>query len=199
MKKFITGTLMMLTALLLMSFIPTDAEAKIYEDTLRLHILAASDSEDDQRLKLLIRDKLLSEYGERLKSSGDVTEALETAESLLGEIEESVEEWIMCEGYSYGAEVTLEKEWYDTREYEDFTLPKGIYYSLCVRIDEGVGKNWWCVMYPPLCLSAASEPMPGDDGIIDYTDEEYKLIGKGKYNIKFKLLEIFSEAFYKKG
>ena len=199
MKRIISGCIMVITALLLISFIPTDAEAKIYEDTLRLHILAASDSDGDQRLKLIIRDKLLEKYGEKLKTKENIEGAKVLTASLLSEIEASVEEWIREEGYTYGATVTLKDEWYDTREYEDFTLPKGIYTSLCIKIDKGEGKNWWCVMYPPLCLSAASERAASDDGIIDYTSEEYRLIGGGKYNIKFKLLEIFSEAFCKKG
>lgn len=199
MKNIVLGASVILIALLCSSFIPTDAEARIYDDTLRLHILAASDSKEDQELKLLIRDRLLSEYGERLRSTGGVDGAIELAEAHLSEIESSVEEWIRDEGYSYGATVTLKEEWYDTREYDGFSLPRGVYTSLCVEIDGGEGKNWWCVMYPPLCLAAASEPMPKDDCVIDYTREEYKLIEGGKYNIKFKLLELFSEAFYKKG
>ncbi|MBO5907719.1 MAG: stage II sporulation protein R [Clostridia bacterium] len=199
MKSIVMGAACILVALLLSSFIPTDAEAKIYEDTLRLHILAASDSKEDQKLKLMIRDKLLSEYGEQLSTGKNVDEAINLADGKLEEIETSVEEWIKEAGYSYSAEVTLTEEWYDTREYENFTLPCGIYTSLRVKIDGGEGKNWWCVMYPPLCLSAASEPMPNDDCIIDYTSEELRLIGGGKYNIKFKLLEIFSKAFSKKG
>ena len=92
----------------------------------------------------------------------------------------------------------MSEEWYDTRVYEGFALPEGIYSSLRVIIGDGAGKNWWCVMYPPLCTSLAVEKAPSDDGIINYTKEELSLIeGKG-YNIKFKGLELLSKLFSKK-
>ena len=101
-------------------------------------------------------------------------------------------------GYDYGCEVEIGVEWYDTREYEDFTLPKGYYTSLRVMLGEAEGKNWWCVMYPPLCLDIATEDAP-DDGALGYSKEEYALITNDGYNVKFKVLEVFSEAFSKKG
>ena len=196
------GTLLAVLALLLSTLVialmPTEAEAEIYEDTLRLHILANSDSEDDQELKLKVRDRLLTEYGEMLKGES-IGEAVGIINEKLSEIEEDVEEWIREYGYSYDASVTLSREWYDTREYEDFTLPKGEYTSLRVIIGEGEGKNWWCVMFPPLCLDIASESAPADDGISSYTDEEIRLISGKKYNIKFKILELISDTFAKNG
>ncbi len=196
------GTLLAVLALLLSTLVialmPTEAEAEIYEDTLRLHILANSDSEDDQELKLKVRDRLLTEYGEMLKGES-IGEAVGIINGKLSEIEEDVEEWIREYGYSYDASVTLSREWYDTREYEDFTLPKGEYTSLRVIIGEGEGKNWWCVMFPPLCLDIASESAPADDGISSYTDEEIRLISGKKYNIKFKILELISDTFAKNG
>ena len=196
------GTLLAVLALLLSTLVialmPTEAEAEIYEDTLRLHILANSDSEEDQELKLKVRDRLLTEYGEMLKGES-IGEAVGIINGKLSEIEEDVEEWIREYGYSYDASVTLSREWYDTREYEDFTLPKGEYTSLRVIIGEGEGKNWWCVMFPPLCLDIASESAPADDGISSYTDEEIRLISGKKYNIKFKILELISDTFAKNG
>jgi len=186
---------MLTLALMLAMVMPTEAEAMIYEDTLRLHILAPSDSKEDQALKLEIRDRVLCEYGERLSECEDIASAEETAKRLLSDIERDVSAWIKEEGYSYGATVTLTEEWYDTREYDGFTLPKGIYTSLRIIIGEGEGKNWWCIMYPPLCLDVATEKAPADDALLDYTGEETRLIKSGKYNIKFKLLEIFSDAF----
>ena len=195
MKKLILPIFAVLFATLVMAALPTEAEAAIYEDTIRLHILAASDKEEDQRLKLEIRDELLKKYGSELKSSQNIDAAKEKIESLLPEIESFVNEEIRERGFSYEASATLSFEWYDTREYENFTLPKGEYASLRIIIDEGAGKNWWCVMFPPLCLDIATENAPSDDGIIDYTKEEISLIKNEKYNVKFKILELLSDAF----
>ena len=195
MKNLISACVMLMIAVMLAAVMPTEAEAKIYEDTLRLHILAPSDSSEDQALKLRIRDRVLNEYGERLGMCDNIAEAEAKADGMLSEIEKSVCRWIAEDGYSYSASVTLSKEWYDTREYEGFTLPRGVYTSLRIIIGEGEGKNWWCIMYPPLCLDVATEGSPDDDGLIDYTSDEKRLIVSGKYNVKFKLLEIFSDAF----
>ena len=199
MKNLLYSTLTVLLATLLISAIPTDAEAKIYDDTLRLHILANSDSEEDQELKLTIRDRLLSKYGDKLKVCGDVDSAILGAKSMIPSMEEDAKAWILEQGYDYSVKITLTEEWYDTREYEDFTLPKGVYTSLRVIIGNGDGKNWWCVMYPPMCLELACEDAPTDDGVINYSEEELKLINGGKYAVKFKILELLSGAFTKNG
>ncbi len=198
-KRIVSAILTTLLATLLLAVLPTEAEAEIYGDTLRLHILANSDSEHDQELKLKIRDKLLIKYGAILKEKASFEEAEGYAALLLPQIEEDVELWVSELGYSYNAKATLSEEWYDTREYEDFTLPSGYYKSLRIIIGDGDGKNWWCVMYPPLCMDIATERAPSDDGVIDYTSEELNLIKSGKYNIKFKILEVVSSIFAKNG
>lgn len=182
---------------LLIAALPTDAEAEIYEDTIRLHILANSDTKEDQALKLEVRDRLLIEYGQILSKSGSFNLASKTVERLLPEIRSRAEEWIKELGYSYSVKASLSTEWYDTRDYGDFSLPKGYYTSLRIIIGEGEGQNWWCVMYPPLCIDIATESAPADDGLIDYSKEEIKLISSGKYNIKFKILEELSALFAK--
>jgi stage II sporulation protein R len=178
---------------------PTDAEAKIYEDTIRLHILAYSDSEEDQSLKIKIRDRLLLEYGEFMKLADSKACAEKIADELLPEIECSVEKWMSELGYNYSARALLTEEWYETRSYEDFSLPCGYYTSLRIIIGEGEGRNWWCVMYPPLCMDIATESEPIDDGLIDYTSEEILLIKNKGYNVKFKILEDLSRVFSKNG
>jgi len=198
MKNLKTSALALLIATLIAAVLPTDAEAKIYEDTLRLHILAASNREEDQALKYEIRDELLKKYGEIFAKSNSHNETKELANELLPEIESSVNEWIDERGFDYSATVTLTEEWYDTRVYESFTMPAGTYTSLRVIIGGGDGKNWWCVMYPPLCTELATESAPKDDALIDYSKEELFLIKSGKYNIKFKTLEIISSTFRKK-
>lgn len=197
MKKLAKISTYVLIITLLLSVLPTDAEANIYEDTIRLHILANSDSKEDQALKITVRDGLLLEYGERLRSAGSFEGAAQLAEGLLSEIESFAEELINAEGYDYSVTAILSEEWYETRDYDGFSLPCGIYTSLRILIGEGKGKNWWCVMYPPLCTELACEDAPADDGFIDYTKEELILISGSKYNLKFKILEDLSRVFSK--
>ena len=144
-----------------------------------------------------MRDGLLLKYGERLRSAGSFEGAAQLAEGLLSEIECFAEELINAEGYDYSVTAILSEEWYETRDYDGFSLPCGIYTSLRILIGEGEGKNWWCVMYPPLCTELACEDAPADDGFIDYTKEELILISGSKYNVKFKILEDLSRVFSK--
>ena len=199
MKSTAYYALVLLVATMMLAIFPTDAEAKIYEDTIRLHILANSDSVNDQEIKIKIRDRLLIKYGDLLSGSQSFAEAKDEIYSLLPIIEKDAKEWLKDLGYDYEARATLTTEWYETREYESFTLPCGYYTSLRLIIGEGEGQNWWCVMYPPLCMEIASESAPTDDGVIDYSKEELTLIKSGKYNIKFKILEDLSRVFAKNG
>ena len=185
MKKLITPVMMILIATLFIAAMPTEAECAIYDDTIRLHILANSDSSEDQELKIKLRDEILSEYGEKLSVYNNISDAEANLSEMINEINVFADEKIMELGYSYKTKVTLSEEWYETRAYETFSLPRGYYTSLRIIIGEGEGKNWWCVMFPPLCLDAAVSSSK-------YTDEEEALISK-KYVVKFKILELISE------
>ncbi len=198
MNKTLISVLLILFAAVMIGIFPTDAEAGIYEDTVRLHILANSDSKEDQALKINVRDHILKEFGQRLSSSTSKKEAEKEITILLEEITRSAERKITDEGYKYSVKAELVKEWYDTREYEDFSLPCGYYTSLKIVIGEGEGKNWWCVMYPPLCTELASSEKNIDDAILNYTKEEIRLINGEGYRVKFKVLEVLSDAFRKK-
>lgn len=189
----------MLSVTLAIAVLPTEKDAAIYTDTLRLHILASSDSESDQSVKYEIRDRLLAKYSDKLGEAKSPDEAKESIGALTNSIEKDVDEWLAEYGCEYGCEVSLDVEWYDTRRYEGFTLPKGYYTSLRVMLGEAQGQNWWCVMYPPLCLDIATEYAPIDDAVVGYTEEEYALITEKGYLVKFKILEVFSDAFSKNG
>ncbi|MBQ8302066.1 MAG: stage II sporulation protein R [Clostridia bacterium] len=199
MKSIPKIAIYLLAITMLLSFLPTELEAEIYEDTVRLHILANSDSDEDQRLKIEIRDRILLKYGENLRKFDAKSEAEESINNLLPQIEKDAKTWVRELGYEYSVQAMLSEEWYETRDYGDFSLPCGIYTSLRIIIGSGEGQNWWCVMYPPLCTELACEDAPEDDGLIDYTNEEIKLIGGGKYQIKFKILEELSRCFAKNG
>lgn len=189
MKKALLPTICILLCTLCIIFVPTEAEAAIYDDTLRLHILAPSDSVEDQALKLRIRDRILEKYAYVLNYANSLEDAEIKVSKMLGDIENDCNEWIQELGYSYTAKAELINEWYGTREYSAFTLPSGNYASLKITIGEGEGQNWWCVMYPPMCLDAS---VKADDA---YTKEEKNLISNNGYRVKFKLLEAASELF----
>jgi stage II sporulation protein R len=196
-KDLLFTVIMMLGIALTVALMPTEKDAAIYTDTLRLHILASSNSDSDQALKYEIRDKILQKYAKALGQADDPAEAKSDIAELTDDIENDVELWLKEAGYSYGCEVSLGVEWYETREYERFTLPKGYYTSLQIKLGEAEGQNWWCVMYPPLCLDIACEDTPEDDAVVGYTKEEYALITEDGYNVKLKILEVFSDAFSK--
>ena len=191
MKKFAIGILSILTAMLIVAALPTEADAEIYSDTLRLHILAASDSDEDQALKLRVRDGILAEYSAELSEVTDLEDARVTLEARLPDIIATVERIVAEAGYDYTVTASLGEEWYDTRDYGEMSLPRGVYTSLIIRIGKGQGRNWWCVMYPPMCLDLATDA-PSDDWTSGYTGEELSLIS-GKYRVKFKLLELISD------
>ena len=185
MKLLIESAAVLLLATVLMAALPTEAEGQIYEDTVRLHIPANSDSEEDQAVKICIRDRLLSEYGSMLSGYESIEAATAAIEALLPSIEKDVCTWLSDEGFSYGAEVKLCEEWYERRVYADAVYPEGKYLSLQVTLGAGEGANWWCVMYPPLCLDMAL----GDT--LPYSEAEKALIG-GRYKVKLKTLEMAS-------
>ena len=181
--------LSLLLSILVIAAIPTEAEGKIYEDTVRLHILANSDTEIDQALKLEIRDRLIDKYSFLLSSYDKKDDAIYFIEQILPDIEADVNFWISELGFAYEAKASLVTEWYDTRYYEDITMPKGYYTSLKIMIGEAMGQNWWCVMYPPLCLEVATD----NNLSYGYSRREMALIKNENYKVKFKILELISE------
>lgn len=130
---------------------------RVRGETLRLHIVANSDTEEDQRHKLLVRDALLEEYSELLGRAESAEAAERFAHFLLEDIRRTAEKTLREADDEHPVEVSLTEMYFDTRTYEDgITLPAGEYAALRVVIGEGGGHNWWCVMYPPLCLPAAA-------------------------------------------
>ena len=195
MKNILFPLTCLLLSVIMLCLIPTEAEAKIYEDTTRLHILANSDDASDQQIKLKIRDALLLTYGKELSACSDA-ERGDFFFERLDEIKDFVNGELQALGAPYACEVTFGEEWYDTRVYEDFTLPKGVYTSLQIKLGRAEGRNWWCVMYPPLCLDLATDA-PRDDALLGYNKQEQALIRGDRYQIKFKTLELFSSLLKK--
>ena len=180
-----------LLAAFLVAACPVSGEESIYRDVIRLHVLAASDSTEDQNDKIAVRDAILSEYGDLFRGFSDRAgaEAAITPE-LREEIGETAKQTLAGRGNAAPVAVTLSEEDYPTRDYGDFSLPAGRYLSLRVVIGEGAGKNWWCVLFPPLCAAASVDGVP-----LGLSDAEYRLVTEGKKSVRFKTLELFSRYF----
>ena len=164
----------------------------IESNVLRLHIIANSDSEQDQSLKLMVRDGILSGYSEIFENSDGIDEIVKTAKEHLSEIEKTAEKIIRENGLFYDVSCEVVKMDFDKKDYENFTMPKGFYNALRIKIGSAEGKNWWCVMYPPLCVPATTEA-----DLSEYlTEEEIDIITNPKrYEVRFKCDEIYEKLF----
>lgn len=161
-------------------------------DVLRLHILANSDSDDDQQLKLCVRDRILEETGDLFLSAVTYEEAVAITDSLLPEIINIAEDEIEKQGYSYDVKAQLGYAFFDTRHYDEYTLPAGNYLALNVTIGEGKGHNWWCVMFPSICLSSSVDL----DDKLD-SDEIEVITDYSGYKVEFKLVEWYEKILSK--
>lgn len=153
----------------------------------RLHILANSDSTYDQNIKLMLKNYIL-ENTQDIIGGKTLDEAIENAKNNTKEITDMCNEYLKSKGFDYKVKVNVVKEYFKTRVYDDFTLPAGKYNSLKIEIGEGKGHNWWCIVFPSVCLSACTESMG------DYlTDDEMNLVSN-TYSPKFKIVEIYESA-----
>ncbi|HIS77717.1 MAG TPA: stage II sporulation protein R [Candidatus Merdivicinus excrementipullorum] len=162
---------------------------EIQEDVLRLHILANSNSEEDQAVKLKVRDRILLESGELFNTVGDKSSAQEKAAENTDKVEQIAKEVLAEEGFSYPVTAKVTRQFFDTRVYDGFTMPAGWYDSLQVVLGEGAGRNWWCVLYPPLCISAAEKTQEKLEE--NFTEGERQVLeSEPKYEVRFFIVEL---------
>lgn len=154
---------------------------------LRLHVIAASDSQEDQALKLKVRDSVLKCSQDILSGETQKGTAERRIAANLDALRHAAEEEIQKNGYRYPVRVELTKADFPTRTYENVTLPAGQYNAVRVVIGNGEGKNWWCVMFPPLCLSAAKK----QTGLSDVLNKDELTLTQSdpKYEIRFWIVE----------
>lgn len=182
----------------LCGFMLTNEQKELSDKLIRLHVVANSDSETDQSLKLDVRDRILDDLTEILDGVTDRDQAVAIIEENLATVIESSLDEIADQGFDYDVSASITVESFPTREYDTFSLPAGDYTSLRVVIGAGEGKNWWCVVFPPICASAAIET---DIEAMSLSDEEISLITEEStgYVIKFKAIELFDKfiSFFK--
>ncbi len=163
--------------------------SKLQQDVLRLHILANSDTDFDQQMKLSVRDEVIQTISPLYSDVDNKNDAIAvTADNmeLITDTAQAVIERFSCD-YKVDAQIT--NMYFDTRYYDDFTMPAGMYDTLQIMIGDAKGKNWWCVMYPTLCVGASTKQSMKDS----LSDDEYSVICSDDFEFRFKIVEYFEK------
>jgi stage II sporulation protein R len=171
----------------------------ISDSVFRLHVIANSDSEEDQNLKYAVRDALIEYMNSLCAHVSTKDEAMEIANNHIQDFQEIAKNVINSAGFDYDVSVTIGKTSFPTKSYGDVSLPAGFYDALCVNIGSAEGHNWWCVMFPPLCfvdISSGIVPEESKEELSSNLDsEEYDLIttydNSNDMTFKFKIVELF--------
>lgn len=202
MSKSISLLLTLCLLFLVIGLLPIHGEHAVYENVLRLHVLANSDSEEDQALKFCVRDAVLAAAEPILADCSSREEAIAAVQDNLSVLENAAKEAIAEAGRCDTVQLALGEETYPARTYDSCCFPSGTYQSLRVMIGEADGQNWWCVLFPPMCLSAASAQTtaPEDAFIaVGLTKEQYGIItetAEPTYQVRFRILEVMEEMLH---
>lgn len=197
-KAVLSVAVGILLTVTLCSFIPVSGEEEIYSDVVRLHVIAESDSREHQELKLSVRDAVLTAVEGEISGVTERERVLSLITAAVPKITAAAEARVAELGYDCPVTVYFDREEYPLRYYEDYVLPAGEYTSLRVVLGEGEGRNWWCVLFPSMCRSAATETGEEEFYAAGFTPEEYRIIRKDsapKYKVRFRFLELIASAF----
>lgn len=176
-----------LAAAILFSAAGVRMQQALSDKLLRLHVIANSDSAEDQALKLRVRDRILTLAEDLTRDAGNVGEARAAVEAALPALREAAEETLRASGNCSPVRLSLGESYFPTKDYEDFSLPAGRYDALRVVIGSGEGQNWWCVLFPPFCTAAAFGEEAADAGL---GESEIRLMSSdGAYELRFRLIE----------
>lgn len=159
----------------------------IRKDVVRLHILANSDSEADQALKTVVRDAVTEKTVGWLDGVTDEQEALTVIETYLPQLQAVAQQTVYEQGFAYPVQVSLCDMYFSTREYEDITMPAGTYTAVRIEIGQAQGKNWWCVVYPPMCIRSAVKEQTLTDVL---NGREMTVVSGDGYVVRFKIVEV---------
>lgn len=199
MNKLLSVMLCIAVIFLLIGILPVHGEEAVYDSVIRLHVLANSDSDTDQEYKLLVRDEVLSYVQDLLKDCKTREDAAARLSAHLDDIQQTAESCLTALGCNDVVSVSFGEENYPTRQYESCCFPSGSYLSLRVCIGEAAGQNWWCVLFPTLCLSAATEDgasIGASLSSLGLSGDQYRIITNTDdttYCIRFKILEVIED------
>ena len=175
------------------------SRAALAGQVLRLHVVANSDSPQDQAVKLQVRDAVLARAQPLLSGVENSGEAEAVLTPYLEELEQTARTVLTEQGLSGRVSVSITDQWFPTKEYDSFALPAGEYRALKVVIGEGEGQNWWCVVFPPLCLAAVTEEVAAAAAQAGLSEGQVELITgqDGKYILRFRVIELWEEFLQK--
>ena len=162
--------------------------AQLRQELLRLHVVGASDSQEDQAVKLRVRDAVLASLEQGLADVQDVDQAVQYVQTMIPKLTETANRVLEEYGFTDTVSISIGEEEFPARDYDTFRLPSGIYKALRIVIGEGEGQNWWCVVFPELCLSATSEQFVQTASMEGF-DETLCQTLSGDYEIRFWLLD----------
>ena len=203
MKKRILFLIILFTLYIFVSFYcyAINSLNNIEDKVFRLHIIANSDSAEDQNLKYQVRDNIISYMNNICKDASSKENAIKLAQKHIGDFKKIADYTIIDNGFSYTSTVEIGNYEFPTKKYKDISLPSGYYDALEIKIGSHSGQNWWCVLYPSLCFIDASSGILPESSKEELKNilpsEEYSLITEDTptYNFKFKLVELFSNSF----
>ena len=191
MKLFLKAFTVATILTILYTMIPFSAEcSSVSNEVFRLHILANSDSACDQNLKLKVRDAVLDYTKNIYKNADSITNAEKLTDENLQKIADKAKKVVEKNGYNYSVKAQIKEMYFDTRYYGSITMPSGKYKALRITIGKGEGHNWWCVMYPCVCVGASTNYNSLKENT---TDKEYSIMVNGDYKYQFKIVEIFQK------
>lgn len=198
-KRILTLAIFAAILLLVVGLLPVHGEEEIYDKVVRLHVLANSDSEEDQAVKLKVRDAILALTVPLLQNCETKEEAVTLLEENQTLFVEAAQAVLQEEGFDDTVSIEMGLEDYPTRTYDSLCFPAGEYISMRVSLGTGEGQNWWCCLFPPLCLGAATvRDEDAEDACISvgFTPTQYKIItesDKPVYRARFKILELLGQ------
>lgn len=191
MRRFFNILIPSLLLAVIIAVLPFYNSCKeLYDDVLRVHILANSDSAADQSLKLAVRDRVVAECASWYNGCDSKESAMAVTAAHLSDIESAARDEIRSRGFDYSVRAEMDEAYFDTRYYDDFTMPAGRYDALRLYIGEAQGSNWWCVIYPSLCVGAACGEKLQDS----LSDGEYQVVTSDRTEVRFWIVEWF-ESF----
>lgn len=162
---------------------------------IRLHVVGASDSQEDQNVKLMVKDAVNYYLARELTEAKDTDQALQMIRIRLPELKDIAEQILREHGFSESVDITLEKECFPRREYDTFSLPSGVYTALRIRIGDASGRNWWCVVFPTLCIPAAGEDFQSTAAGAGFSDSlTNTLSGQEEYELRFFFLDLLGQV-----
>ena len=195
-KRILTLSVLAALCLLVVGLLPVHGEEEIYDKVVRLHVLANSDSEEDQAVKLAVRDAILDVTVPLLQDCQTKEEAVLLLEENRSVLTQTARDVLVENGFDDAVSIEMGLEEYPTRTYDNLCFPAGEYISMRVNIGNGEGQNWWCCLFPPICLSAATvNHNDAEDACVSvgFTPTQYKIItesDKPVYRARFKILEL---------